>query len=164
MGAYGPAHLLFEFLHQVFRAFLVAFEDDVGDYRLPLVLVVTADDCGLGDSVVGYQGALYLGGGDPVPRDVHHVVDAARDPVVTVLVAPRPVAGEVDVTILLPVGLPVALGVLVEGAQHAGPGSLHDQVALTLAFYLVALLVVEPREDARERLGGAAGLGWRDAG
>src|SRR3712207_4843185 len=142
----GPAHLLVEFLDELVRAFLVTFEDYVGYYRLPLVLVMSADDGGLGNSVVGDQGALDLGRGDPVPRDVHHVVDAARDPVVAVLVALGAVAGEVDVPVLLPVSLPVALGVFVEGAQHAWPGPLHDQVALALALDLVCRLLLEKKK------------------
>src|SRR5215217_6550197 len=99
-----------------------------------------------------------------MPGDVHHVVHAARDPVVSVLVAPGPVAGEVDVPILVPVGIPVTLGVLVEGAEHARPGPLYDQVASPLALDLVSLLVVETDKDAGEREGGAAGLGRGDSG
>ena len=40
------------------------------------------------------QGALDLGGANAVTAHVDHVVNAARDPDVPVLVAPRAVSGE----------------------------------------------------------------------
>ena len=82
------------------------FEDDVGDDGLALVLVVAPDNRGLGDGPVPDQRALDLGGGDAVARNIHNVVDAAQDPEVPVLVAPGAVAGEVDVAVLVPVGVP----------------------------------------------------------
>ena len=61
-----------------------------------LDLVREADDRGLGDGLVRDQRALDLGGAQAVARDVEHVVDAAGDPVVAVLVAAAAVAGEVE--------------------------------------------------------------------
>src|ERR671928_168430 len=93
----------------------------VSEDSLALFLAGPADNGGLCDAHVAHEGALDLGGGDAVPRDVHHVVYPARDPVVAVLLAARPVTDEVDLRpVPRPVGLPVALGVLVEGAQHGG--------------------------------------------
>ena len=56
---------------------------------------VGADHGGLGDLRVGDQRRLDLGGGEPVARDVHDVVDAAEQPDVAVLVLLGAVAGEV---------------------------------------------------------------------
>ena len=52
-----------------------------------LDVVREADHRGLGHRLVRDQRALDLGGAEPVARDVEHVVDAAGDPVVAVLVA-----------------------------------------------------------------------------
>ena len=80
------------------------------------------------------QGVLDLGGRDPVPRDVHDVVDAAEQPQVAVLVALGAVAGEVAAGEARPVGLLVALVVAVDAPQHAGPGlGDHEVAALAVA-------------------------------
>jgi hypothetical protein len=63
------------------------------DHRLALELVGAAHGGGLGDrDGVRDQRALDLGGADAVAGDVQHVVDAAHDPEVAVLVerAPSP--------------------------------------------------------------------------
>ena len=75
---------------------MTRFERDEGDDRLPLELVGPADDGGLGDRRVADERALDLRGAEAVAGDVEHVVDAAHDPEVAVLVLARPVAGEVD--------------------------------------------------------------------
>ena len=63
------------------------------------------------------QGVLDLGGRDPVPGDVHDVVDAAEQPQVAVLVALGAVAGEVPAGEPLPVGLDESLVVALDAAQ-----------------------------------------------
>src|SRR5262249_38738351 len=70
-------------------------QGDVGVDALALDLVRVADHGGLGHGRVADQGALDLGGAEAVAGDVDHVVDAAGDPVVAVLVAAAAVAGEV---------------------------------------------------------------------
>ena len=69
------------------------FERHVGVDPLALDVVRVADDRRLGDRLVADQRALDLGGADPVAGDVDHVVDAAHQPEVAVLVdaAPSPV-------------------------------------------------------------------------
>src|SRR5437899_353875 len=72
-----------------------------------------ADDIArrVGDRVVRDQRALHLGGAQPVPADVDHVVDAAGDPVIAVLVTAAAVAGEVlagegaEVRLAEPIGI-----------------------------------------------------------
>ena len=70
-------------------------EDDEGNDGLTGHFVVGADDSRLGDLRVAHEGRLDLDRGQPVPRDVHDVVEAAEDPHVPVLVDRRPVAGDV---------------------------------------------------------------------
>jgi hypothetical protein len=55
-------------LDKLVGAFPVALEDDVGDDGLALVLVVPADDGGLGYGPVADQGALDLGRSSRRPR------------------------------------------------------------------------------------------------
>src|SRR5512146_1506254 len=59
--------------------------------------------------------------------NVDHVIDATHDPVVAILVASGAVAGEVDAWNLRPVLAYVAIGIAVNGAQHAWPRLLNDE-------------------------------------
>ena len=68
--------------------------DERGD-RLALDLVRPADDGGFGDLRMIDERALDFHRAEAMPRDVQHVVDAAEQPEVAVLVAARAVAGEV---------------------------------------------------------------------
>ena len=76
-------------------AFLAGVQGDEGVDRLALDLVRIADDRGFGDLGVRDQRAFDLRGADAVAGDVDHVVDAAGDPVIAVLVAAAAVAGEI---------------------------------------------------------------------
>ncbi len=53
------------------------------------------DDCGLSAQRVLRERVLHLGGADAMARHVEHVVDAAGDPDVAVLVTPSAIAAEV---------------------------------------------------------------------
>ena len=147
-----------QLLEHLDRALVAALERDVGDDRLARSLVLAAADRGLGDLRVVDERALDLDRRDPVAGDVHHVVHAAEQPEVAVLVDAGAVAGEVDVRILRPVRLPVALVVVVDPAQHRRPGAPQHEVAPTARADLVALLVEDRGVHARERPGRRAGL------
>src|SRR5690606_15851543 len=107
---------------------------------------------------------LDLHGPEAVAGDVHHVVHAAHDPEVAVLVAPGAVAGEVRVRHLAPVLVAVPVVVAVDGAQHAWPRPLDDQVAARVRGHLVAVGVHHGGVDAEERHAGRARLGGVHAG
>ncbi len=80
--------------------------------------------------------------------DVHHVVDAPEQPEVAVGVDARAVTGEVDVAVLRPVRLPVALVVSVDAAQHPRPRPFQHEIAAAARADLLACLVVDRRVDA----------------
>src|SRR5262249_20677364 len=96
---------------------------------LALDLVRIAYDRRLGDRLVGDQGALDLGGAQPVAGDVDDVVHAAGDPVVAVRIASRAVAGEVLAGIGREVGGEEALVVAVDRAHLARPAVGDAEVA-----------------------------------
>ena len=112
----------------------------------------------LGDRVVQHQGALHLGGAHAVPGDVDHVVHAPGDPVITVLVAARPVAGEVPAGEGLEVGVDEALVVAVHGAHLARPGTFDAQGAGNGPLQFVALVVHQARLHAETGPGGGTGF------
>ena len=105
-----------------------------------------------------HQRALDLGRAEAVPGDVQHVVHAARDPVVTVLVALRAVTGEVPAGEGLEIRVDEALVVAEHGAHLARPAVFDDEVALAGAIELLALVVddrglhAEERQRSRARL------------
>src|SRR2546427_13227625 len=68
---------------------------------------------------------------DAVTGDVHDVVHAAEQPEVAVLVALGAVAGEIDIVVLRPVLLDVAIGVTPDATQHRRPG-LRDRKSTRL--------------------------------
>src|SRR5207248_10732745 len=125
---------------------------DERDDRLARVLVLLADHRRLRDAVVRDDRRLDLHRRKTVAGDVDHVVGAADDPEVAVLVSLRRVADDVDVLApLRPVRLDVALVLLVERAQHAGPRPAQGEEAAALLDD-VALLVDDAGFYARERL------------
>ena len=86
---------------------------------------------------------------DAVAGDVHHVVDAAEQPEVAVLVDSRAVAGEVHAGELYPVGRAETRVVAVDAARHRRPRRAQHEVAAAARADLVALLVVDRRVHAR---------------
>src|SRR3989442_16044053 len=95
---------------------------------------------------------------------VHHVVDAAEQPEVAVLVDPGAAAPEVGVLPAAPVGLLVSLGVAVDAAQHRGPWLANDEITAAARRNLFALVVVHGGVDGGKRLGRRAGLQRGDSG
>jgi hypothetical protein len=92
------AHLLLERADELGRDAVARLgaQDDVGVDALALDLVREADHRGLGDGLVGDQALSISAVPMRWPETLMHVVDAAGDPVVAVLVAPAAVAGEVE--------------------------------------------------------------------
>src|SRR5215218_2450948 len=153
-----------DLLDELVGSLSVALQNHVGHDSLALILVEPPDNGGLGHGLVGDERAFDLHGTDAVTRDVHHVVYPARDGVVTILIPLGSVLDEVLVAEPLPIGLAVTLGILVDRAEHARPRPGDDQVPLSGAFDRVIVLVVDVDEDTGEGSGGAARLGWSDAG
>ena len=112
---------------------------DVGVDALALDVVRIADDRGLRHFRMRDQRALDFGGAEAMARDVDHVVDAAGDPVIAVLVAAAAVAGEVLAGIGREVGVDEALVIAVHGAHLARPGIGDAQIAGRGAFEHLAL-------------------------
>ena len=102
------------------------------------------------------EGALDLGRREPMAGDVHHVVDAAEQPEVALLVALRAVAGEVHAREAAPVRLLVPLRVAVDAAEHRRPRPLQHEIAAATERHGLALAVDDVGLDAGEREGRAS--------
>ena len=111
-----------------------------------------------------HERRLQLDRRQPVPRDVHHVVDPAEQPEVAVVVPARAVAHEVRVRpVLGEVVGHVALVVVPERAEDPRPRLLQDEELALALWDLVALLVQDRRLDAGQRRGGGARLERSDS-
>src|SRR6202035_5369529 len=98
-----------------------------------------------------------------MPGDVDHVVHAPGDPVVTVLVAARAVAGEVVAGISAKVGIDEALRIAVDAAHLARPAVAQYQIAGACALEHFSVGIDDRRYDAEEWKGRRAGLERRRA-
>ena len=146
------AHPGDELLAQFLRGLLAGHQRHIGVDALALDVVRIADDRGFRHLRVRDERRFDFRRAHAVAGDVDHVVDAAGDPVVAVLVAPAAVAGEVLARRGGEIGLHEALVVAVDGAHLAGPGIGDDEVALAAALQDLAL---RPRPAARRRRSGS---------
>src|SRR5690606_8609182 len=99
-----------------------------------------------------------------VARDVNDVVDAAKNPEVTVVVLARAVACEIAARNLTPLGGLETIIVAVNRAQHARPRLVDDQKSAGAASDFFALFIDDLRLDAKEGQRRRSGNGRRHAG
>src|SRR4029077_35401 len=158
------ADVVAQLLHHRRRAFLAALERHEGDDRLAGLRVVATRHRRFRDGLVAHQRALDLDRGYAVTRNVHHVVDAAEQPEISVLIDAGAVADEVSVLPAIPVGVLEPLWVAVDAAQHRWPWLADHEVAASAGRDLLARVVEDRGVDRRERLGRGTGLERGDAG
>src|SRR2546422_801620 len=108
--------------------------------------------------------AFNFGSAQSVAAHVDYVIDATHDPEVTVLVAPRAVAGEINIFDLRPILISVTLVVAPDRSQHRWPGTLDHQIAAFIGAHGHAFARHHIDFDARERLGSGTGFRWGCAG
>lgn len=99
--------------HLVLVDFDVLDDADIGEDGLTLDLVIDADHRSFGARRVTHEGGLDLSGADAMAGLVDHVVHAARDPDVAVLVAHAAISSEVESGVLREVRLDVAAVIAV---------------------------------------------------
>src|SRR5207249_4452715 len=146
-------HVFLQLLLEGVRPRLPFLEDDISDEGLPFDRMRLPDDRGLRDLAMAHEGGLHLHRTDPVARDVDHVVDAAHEPEVVVLVHAGPVPREVFARDLGPVHLLVPLRIFVQGLEHGGPRLLDHEIAALVHGDGMALFVDDLRVDPRNRSG-----------
>src|SRR6185295_13431976 len=143
------------------------FGDDEGNDRFAGHVVGPADYRGLGNQFrIRHQGRFDFHGSKSVAGYIEHVVDAAHDPEVTVEIAARAITGEVILALefFWVVALAEAVRIAPDVADHRRPRFLDDQNAAFAFLDIVAGLIDDRRNDARQRHGAGAGFQWRGPG
>ena len=139
----------------------VPAQDHERDDGLAGGFVRGADDGGFGHGGVGDEGGFDFGGGEPVPGDVHDVIDPAQEPDVAVLVLLGAVAGEVHGLEAGPVGFLEPFRVAPDAAEHGGPGFADDEEAAVAVGHGFAVLVHDVRRRCRAAGPGRSRVWWR---
>ena len=125
---------------------------------LPLDRVRVAHHGGFRHRLVQHQGAFDFRRAETVARHIQHIVNAAGDPIVAILVPAGAVASEVLAGEGLEIGVYETLMVAVEGAHLAGPGALQAQRPRRRPLQLPALVIHDARLHAEKGQGGGARL------
>src|ERR1044072_2076991 len=97
-----------------------------------------------------HQCTFDFGGAKAMAGDVDNVIDAPRDPVISVLVSSATVTGDILARIVLEIRVDETLMVAVDRAHLARPGFDDAQVAAAGAFNLFAFCIDDLRHDAEE--------------
>gem|GEM_PF-4032660 len=148
------AHMLDEFGAQRFVAGLARHQRHIAIDALSLDMVRIADHGRLRNGAVGDERRFHLCGSKTVAGHVQHVIDAAGDPVIAILVAPAAIAGEVLSLIGGEVGLDEALVIAIDGTRLARPAVGDAKIAVSRTFQHLALGIDQFRLDAEEGAGG----------
>jgi hypothetical protein len=88
-----PGH---ELAPEFFTRLLADPQRHIGVDALTLEVVRVAHDRGFGYLGMRDKRALNLGSAEPMARDIDHVVHPARQPIVSVPIAPYPVPGKIE--------------------------------------------------------------------
>src|SRR4051812_44406053 len=95
--------------------------------------------------------------------DVEDIVNAPDNPKVSILIAPRAVAGQIAAFEFAPILFPVALLVAIDVPQHRWPRFPDDELAADIRADFVAFLIHDRGIDSKEGQGRAPGFGRRRA-
>src|SRR5882757_4340781 len=87
------------------------------------------------------QGALDFRSANAMAGDVQHIVNAAHDPKIAVLVLPAAIAGKVTALYFGPIHFLIALRVAPQAAQHARPRLANHEFAPGISRNSPALLI-----------------------
>ena len=117
-----------------------------------------ADDRGLGDFLMIDQRALDFHRADAMAGHVHHVVDPAEQPEITVLVALAAVAGKIFSRKAAPVSLHETVGIAVDRPHHRRPRFSQNQITAAAFGNRLAALIDDVGFDAGQRHGRRAGF------
>ena len=143
--------MLTQFVADSMVRFHTALECDERHERLTFQLVRPTHHRGFGHFLIAHQRALDFRRADAMPSHVQHVVDAAHDPVVTVLVLPAAVAGEVTPLHFAPVNFLVPPRITPDAAQHARPGLPYDELSAGVARDRLAFVIHDFWYNTKER-------------
>ena len=107
---------------------------------------------------MSHQGGFYFHGAETMSADIDHIVYAAHDPEAAVFIFARAVAGKVHAGNLRPVLTNIAIGVVIDGPQHTGPGFGDNQESSGTLRHRLAFHSNDLGNDTGKRPRGGAGF------
>ena len=117
------------------------------DNTLTFHFIGPADNRGFRHGGMTDERTFHFHRSDAMPGNVDDVVNSAHDPEISVFVAPRAVAGEVDSRDVTPILRLVSFRIAVNRSQHRWPGLLHDKESALIRSDRVALAVDDVGDD-----------------
>ncbi len=147
-----------EFLLQFFALGNAVLERHEGIERLAFDVVRHGRDGGFGDFGVAHQRALHFRRADAMAGDVHHVIYAAEQPVITIGIHAAAVTGEIHVLERREIGVHEAMMVAPRRAHDAGPRFFDAELAALVQLAFGAIVAQDHRLHAEESAAGAAGF------
>ena len=125
-----------------------------------------ADHGGLSNTLMGHQSRFHFHGAQTVPGDIQHIIDAAHNPEIAVLVLTGTVAGQIIFAAKFrPVGIHITLLIAPDGAQHGRERFGNHQITALIGLgNTVAIFIHHVRCNAGQWNGAGAGLGGHYAG
>src|SRR5215207_5456803 len=136
-----------------------SFECHESHDRRSLQIIRTRDDCRLRDCTVRHECAFYFCRSEPMTAYINNIIDPAHYPEITVPIAARAVAREIDPFNLRPVLLLVTLVVSPDGPQHRRPRSLDHQITALMRLDRLAVARHHVSLNAGKRKRAGARLG-----
>ena len=110
-----------QFRFQFFRRFDPDVQSNIRVYALAFDVMRVSDHGGFSHVLMQHKRAFNLGRSQTVSRNVQHIVDSPRYPIVSVGIANAPVTCEVEARILAEICLHKSLMIPVDRAHLAGP-------------------------------------------
>ena len=120
--------------------------------------VVRANHGGFCNSRMRNKCAFNFGSRDAVTRDIHYVINTTKQPEIPICIELGAVTCEVAALVLRPIRFLVALRIVPNTAQHAGPRMCECEITATM-FNRFSGLIHHFSVNSRERESGRSGLG-----
>ena len=127
------AHPSGKLLAQLFAGRLAGHERHIGVNALALDVMRIANDGGFRHMHMRHQRAFHLRRAHAMAGHVNHVIDAARDPIIAILIAAAAIAGKIFSGIGGEIGFHEAIMIAIDRAHLPRPGIGDDEIARTSA-------------------------------
>mmetsp|Transcript_14968 Transcript_14968/g.26000 ORF Transcript_14968/g.26000 Transcript_14968/m.26000 type:complete len:216 (+) Transcript_14968:1073-1720(+) len=137
-----------EFFAKLLRRTLTHIQSHIGIDTLAFDVVTHTDHGGFRHMLVKHQGGFNFGGTDSVARNVEHIINTTREPIVSIRVPAAAVTRQIISIKSAKVGIFHAVVITKNRSQRRWPRFLDDQKAFAWTLDFVSLLIQDRRMDS----------------